>query len=442
MTTTLPFPTVRAEEVMPTAFTNSEAIMEANKCLYCADAPCMQACPTHIDIPGFIRKISTGNLTGAAKRILQANFLGGTCARVCPVEELCEGACVLNAVDKPIQIGRLQRHATDHLMESEEQPFAPGERTGKRVLVVGSGPAGLSAGANLRLAGHEVEIWEKKSIAGGLSTYGIISLREPLEIAAHEVKMVEDLGVTVHTEKELDDSTALKAAAEEFDAVFVATGLGKVPALNIPGSEKIIDGLDFIAQFKTSPEMMEVPRSVVVIGAGNTAIDAATTARQLGAQATVVYRRTSAEMTAFDHEYVFAVRIGIEFQFLASPAEVLADVEGNVTGLRCIRMMLGELDADGRRSPVPSGEADIVIPCDAVVSAIGQEKYDDDTDFGIGTQRGYLATRSTLAVQAAELPNVFVGGDAIRVEGDASTVMAVQDGKIAAQSIDNYLKEL
>ncbi|RNE49312.1 dihydropyrimidine dehydrogenase [Corynebacterium alimapuense] len=420
----------------------AEAVGEANRCLYCADAPCMQACPTHIDIPEFIRKISSGNTTGAAKTILEENFLGGTCARVCPVAELCQGACVMNkTAEAPIEIGRLQRHATDHLAEQGISPFTAGAPTGRSVLVIGSGPAGLSAAAELAKEGHSVTIWERRQLAGGLSTYGIITLREPVAIAQSEVEMVQELGVRIHTNKQLTSSQELHELAGEYDAVFLGLGLGAVPALDIPGGELVVDGLAYISDVKTEQPAALSPQHVAVIGAGNTAIDAATTARTQGAAATIVYRRTAAEMTAFEHEYLFAVQAGIDFVFLASPSEVLSDENGQVTGLSCTRMVLSDPDEQGRSRPVPSGQPDLIIDCDAVISAIGQEKFDHDTGLGLPLSSGYLATTKELAVTAADLDNVFAGGDAIRQTGEASTVMAVQDGKIAARSITDFLKE-
>ncbi|MDN6099027.1 NAD(P)-dependent oxidoreductase [Corynebacterium flavescens] len=437
MTTQLPFPSLRQEELHQ-PFRPEEAQFEAERCLYCADAPCMQACPTHIDIPGFIKKIDTGNVTGSAKTILQANFLGGTCARVCPVEELCEGACVLNKTERPISIGRLQRYATDYSAHKDEALLKAGTPTGKKVLVVGSGPAGLSAAATLAQSGHFVEVWERREMAGGLSTYGIITLREPIEVALHEVKMVEQLGVKVSTNTSLETQEELVRVASEFDAVYLGTGLGKVPGLDFPGADKAVDGLEFIAQFKTAPDSLIPPRRVVVIGAGNTAIDAATTARQCGAQATIIYRRTPGEMTAFDAEYEFATNFGIEFQFLAAPAEILLDEDGEVSGIRGTRMEVDGVDAAGRKRVVPSGEPDVIIPCDMVISAIGQEKYEEENSFGLGLNRGFLDVESFKAT--GQFENVFAGGDAIRVTGDASTVMAVQDGKLAARAINDYLE--
>ena len=290
-------PQLSFQEFLP-PMTPHEATVEANRCLYCYDAPCLHACPTHIDIPTFIRKIATGNVSGAAHTILESNFLGGTCARVCPVQELCEGACVYNAHDKPIQIGRLQRFATDHLHARGEAPFTPAPPTGRRVAVVGSGPAGLSASAELAKQGHAVTLYEKRELGGGLSTYGIIVLREPVEVALREVDAVRDLGVQVVTGQELNSPAGLDELLAANDAVVLSVGLGAVPALGIPGEAHILSGLDVIEASK-----MDLPTGVgtraIVIGAGNTAIDAATIARRQGADTTMVYRRTEREMTAY-----------------------------------------------------------------------------------------------------------------------------------------------
>lgn len=423
-----------AEHLPP--YQSHEAVMEAERCLYCFDAPCMHACPTHIDIPGFIRKISTGNVRGAGMTILDSNLLGATCARVCPVEELCQGACVLRATDKPIAIGRLQRHATDHLASVTPDPYQRGAANGRSVLVVGSGPAGLSAAGELAKRGYAVTVWERSPLAGGLSTYGIIPLREPIEVALGEVAMIERLGVEIHTSTALADEPALADALTRFDAVFLATGLGAVPAMPVGGAEHIRDGLDYIAQAKLNqPDPDDVQaRRVVVIGAGNTAIDAATIARRRGGEVTIVYRRTAAEMPAYHHEYEFALREGIDFAFLTQPVEVVTE-DGRVAGLRCTAMTLGEPDASGRRRPVPVDGSDRLIPCDLVVRAIGQEGYGPDSAFGLDLAATYIAVDPHLR---ASRERVWAGGDAIRDHGAASTVMAVEDGKKAADSIDAY----
>lgn len=425
-----------AEHLPP--YQPNEAVMEAERCLYCFDAPCMHACPTHIDIPGFIRKISTGNVRGSGMTILDSNLLGATCARVCPVEELCQGACVLNAADKPIAIGRLQRYATDHLAAVAPDPYRPGEPTGRTVLVVGSGPAGLSAAGELAKRGHAVTVWERSPLAGGLSTYGIIPLREPIGIALGEVAMIERLGVDIRTSTALTDAAALTEALGRFDAVFLATGLGTVPVMDIPGGEHIRDGLDYIAQGKlgdADPGDAQAQR-VVVVGAGNTAIDAATIAVRRGAHTTIVYRRTAAEMPAYRHEYEFALREGIEFAFLTQPVEVVTEGD-RIIGLRCVTMTLGGPDDSGRRRPVPVDGSESVLPCDLVVRAIGQQGYQGDTAYGLALSGGYLAVDEDLR---AGIERVWAGGDAIRDHGAASTVMAVEDGKKAAESIDRFLR--
>ncbi len=417
--------------------TAHEATVEANRCLYCYDAPCLQACPTHIDIPTFIRKISTGNLRGSARTILEANFLGGTCARVCPVEELCEGACVLGKDHTPIAIGRLQRYAVDHVQERGVQLFQAGSATGRSVAVVGSGPAGLSCAAELAKLGHAVTLYERRELGGGLSTYGIIVLREPVKVALREVEAVKDLGVEVRTNHPVESADDLDALLTEHDAVFLAVGLGAVPAMGIPGEEHVQDGLQFIEDSKIQLGALRVGRQVAVIGAGNTAIDAATIARRLGADVTMVYRRGEAEMTAYPHEYEFALLEGIQYAFYSQPVRVVTD-GGQVTGLECVQMRLGEPDASGRPRPEAVPGSEFVIPCDQVIKAIGQEKPTLAVALGLELEGGYIRVDDGLSTS---IPRVYAGGDCVRVRGTASTVMAVQDGKIAATSIHAALQE-
>ncbi len=412
-----------------------EAAVEAHRCLYCYDAPCIQACPTHIDIPTFIRKIATDNLRGSARTILEANFLGGTCARVCPVEELCEGACVLNAEEKPIAIGRLQRHAVDHLQERGVPLFQAGPPTGRRVAVVGSGPAGLSVSAELAKLGHAVTLLEKRELGGGLSTYGIIVLREPVEVSLREVDAVRALGVTVETGRELSGKAGLDALLSEYDAVFLGLGLGAVPAMGIPGEEHLIDGLQYIEDSKIRPASLTDAQNVVVIGAGNTAIDAATVARRRGADVTMLYRRTESEMTAYRHEYEFALSEGIQYRFLTQPVRVLSE-GGQVTGVECVKMVLGAAGPGKRPTPHPLPGSEFVVPCGAVIKAIGQEKPALAAELGLQVEGGYIAVNGDMQTS---LPRVYAGGDCVRLRGTASTVMAVQDGKYAAAAIHGQL---
>jgi glutamate synthase (NADPH/NADH) small chain len=406
--------------------TDHEAIVESNRCLYCYDAPCTHACPTHIDIPRFIKKISTGNVTGSARAIFDSNLLGATCARVCPVQELCEGACVLGAEHKPISIGRLQRYAMDYSYRTGSGSPAAGFSTGRRVAVVGAGPAGLSCAGELARRGHSVTLFEKRDLGGGLSTFGIIALREPVDIALAEVGMIARLGVELRTGVEFGRDITLESLQQEYEAVFLATGLGMTPALGIPGEEHILDGLQFIEQSKVDLAGMNIGKEVLVIGAGNTAIDCATIAARLGAsRVTMVYRRTANEMTAYPHEYKFVQNEGVGFEFLAQPVAVLAEA-GRVTGLRCIR-------TTPQAQPVEGTE--FTIPADQIVKAIGQQKHAAN---GLTMDRGFIQVSDTMQTSQ---PGIYAGGDCVRARGAASTVMAVQDGKLAAAAISHQLAE-
>jgi len=423
-------------ELLP-PLTSNEASVEAARCLMCFDAPCTHACPTHIDIPKFIKKISTGNLKGSARTILESNLLGATCARVCPVQELCEGACVLGAEHKPISIGRLQRYAIDHITNGKIDIFSPAAPTGKSVAVIGGGPAGLSCAGELAKRGYSVTLFEKRDFAGGLSTYGIIGLREPVNVALAEAEMIRRLGVQVESGKELGANLTLAELQSKFDSIFVSVGLGATPDLGIPGEEHIIDGLEYIEQSKLNAHKMIIGRNVAVIGAGNTAIDCATIAKRLGAETvTMVYRRSENEMTSYPHEYDFIKREGVRFSFLTQPVLLLAE-NGVVKGLECVRMSLGGKDASGRPTPQPVAGSNFVLEADQVVKAIGQQKPSLITKLGLKTNKGFIHVDGNFETS---LLGVFAGGDCIRAHGAASTVMAVQDGKLAARAIHERLK--
>ena len=412
-----------------------EAAVEADRCLYCYDAPCTHACPTHIDIPKFIKKIATRNLRGSAQTIYAANLLGATCARVCPVQELCEGACVLGAEHKPIAIGRLQRYAMDSAKASGVRPKAKGGSTGtaRKIAVVGAGPAGLSCAGELALRGHEVTVFEKRELPGGLSTYGIIALREPVDVAIGEARMIESLGARIKTGVEFGKDVTLEQARVEFDAIVLSVGLGATPELGIQGEDAIVDGLTYIEASKTDAASMHVGRNVVVIGAGNTAVDCATIAKRLGAErVTMVYRRTAREMTCYEHEYHFALSEGIEFRFLSQPAGVMMK-DGEVAGLECLRVELGAADASGRPAPVVVAESEFVIEADQIVKAVGQVKPALAAALGLKTDKGYIAVNDGFETSIA---GVYAIGDCIRARGAASTVMAVQDGKLVAEALD------
>ena len=423
------------QELLP-PLTKHEALVESTRCLMCFDAPCTHACPTHIDIPKFIKKISTGNLKGSARTILESNLLGATCARVCPVQELCEGACVLGKDHKPISIGRLQRFAMDYVYANNTQIFLTAKTSGKKIAVVGAGPAGLSCAGELARMGHDVTLFEKRQLAGGLSTYGIIGLREPVEIALAEAAMIQRLGVRIETGREIGQDLVLADLQARFDAVFLSLGLGATPGLHIPGEELILDGLRYIEASKMEGHQMEIGRSVVVIGAGNTAIDCATIAKRLGAdRVTMIYRRTASEMTAYAHEYDFIKNEGVAFEFLAQPIRVHSE-NGLPTKLECIRMKLGAPDASGRPAPEPIEGSNFLLPADQVIKAIGQEKTSLASRLNLKTQKGFIAVDNSFQTS---LPGVYAGGDCIRARGAASTVMAVQDGKLAARCINERL---
>ncbi len=425
--------------------TRAEALAEAHRCLFCYDAPCAEACPTGIDVPAFIRKIATDNLKGSARTILGANFLGATCARVCPVDELCEGACVLRTEgSRPISIGRLQRYATDYAMENDIQLFKAGPHTGKKIACVGGGPAGLSCAVELAKLGHSVTIFEKRKLAGGLDTYGIVPLREPLSISLKEVEMVRALGVEIRTGVEVGKDLQLAELLDDYDALFLGIGLGRVPKLGIPGEELpgVHDGLDWVEQVRLgNPAEITVGRRVVVIGAGNTAIDAAVIARRLGAeQVIIVYRRSEKEMTAYRLEYQFARREGCEHRWLTLPIRILG--QERVSGVECVRTRLGEPGGDGRRRPEVIQGSEHIIECDQVIRATGQRGYRAFlNDIGIEHDRG----RAIIDEKSGRTshPAIFAGGDcALKSSQMAAVVVAVEHGKRASQGIHQSLKEV
>ena len=417
--------------------TAQEALVESNRCLFCFDAPCTEACPTHIDVPRFIKKIATNNLLGSARTILESNLLGATCARVCPVEELCVGRCVLGSEHKPIAIGRLQRYATDFVYGRKIDVFCAGAATGKQIAVIGAGPAGLSCAGELARRGHSVTIFEKRDLAGGLSTYGIIALREPVEAALAEVEMVRRLGVRIETGVELGRDLDIDQLRARFDAVFLAIGMGATPEMAIAGEEHMIDGLEYIEQSKMAPHTMTIGRQVAIIGAGNTAIDCATVAKRLGAERVVmVYRRGRHEMTAYAHEYDFVKKEDVEVRFLTQPFRVLL-ADGAVTGLECVRVRLGMRDGSGRPAPQAIEGSEFVLAADQIVKAIGQEMAAAASLLRLETEKGKIRVSRSFETS---IPGIYAGGDCIRSKGAASTVMGVQDGKLAAQAIHERLK--
>jgi glutamate synthase (NADPH/NADH) small chain len=304
------------------------------------------------------------------------------------------------------------------------------------VAVVGAGPAGLSCAGELAKLGHRVTVFEKRPYPGGLSTYGIISLREPVSVSLAEVNAIRRLGVEFRTDSALGQNLALADLQREFDVVFLGVGLGATPVLDIPGDEHIVDGLQYIEASKMDRAALHIGRHVVVIGAGNTAIDCATVARRLGAErVTIVYRRTANEMSAYPHEFEFAKAEGIEFRFLAQPTRVIGTQTG-VAGLECVLVSLGQADGSGRPAPRPVPGSEFIIPADQIVKAIGQEKWPWSGSLQLAIERGFLRVNEEFETSLA---GVYAGGDSVRARGSCSTVMAVQDGKLAAAAIHRKL---
>ena len=414
------------------------ALVAADRCYFCYDAPCTQACPTSIDIAMFIRQIATRNTTGAAETIFAENILGGMCARVCPVETLCEEACVRNlAEEKPVQIGLLQRHATDHYLALDRHPFERAAPTGRRVAVVGAGPAGLACAHGLARRGHDVTLYDTRSKAGGLNEYGIAAYKTTDDFAQKEVDFVLAIGgIELVTQKALGRELALDDLRRAFDAVFLGIGLQGVNALACAGDdlEGVEDAVAFIARLRQASELATLPvgRRVVVIGGGMTAIDAAVQARLLGAEeVTIAYRRGPERMSASREEQQQARDKGVVIRHRLVPRRVLGDDAGRVVGIELERA--GE--RDGRL--VGTGEVSS-LACDQVLRAIGQSFVPAPL---AGTAEGIALEGGRIRVdpeRRTSVPGIWAGGDAV-LGGEDLTVVAVEDGKRAAASIHAFL---
>jgi glutamate synthase (NADPH/NADH) small chain len=413
------------------------ALVEASRCYFCYDAPCIEACPTSIDIPSFIRGIQTGNLRGAAMGILEANIMGGACARVCPTEVLCEGACVREAQEgKPVKIGLLQRHATDWLLESGEQPFLRAAPTGRRIAVVGAGPAGLACAHGLARHGHDVVVFDKRGKAGGLNEHGIAAYKVPHGFAAREVSFILGVGgIELRTGIALGRDVTLGELRRDFHAVFVGVGLGGTNRLGLAGEEAggVLDAIDYIERRRQAADKAarRVGGDTVVIGGGNTAIDIAVQTRRLGAETvTIVYRRGPAQMGATHHEQDVARANDVRIRHWARPARLLV-VDGSVRG---IELEPTRQEPDG---PLVGTGEHFTLVADMVFRAIGQKllhgglRQSEAPDIEGGKVRVDEERRTSIV-------GVWAGGDCTAT-GEDLTVRAVEDGKVAALSIHRWL---
>ncbi len=412
------------------------ALVEASRCYFCFDAPCTAACPTGIDVPGFIRGIATGNLKGAALKILEENIFGGSCARVCPTEILCERACVRTAQEeRPVAIGALQRRATDWLMARNLQPFTAAPASGRRIAVIGAGPAGLACAHRLARFGHRVEIFEARAKPGGLNEYGIAAYKLPDDFAEREIDFILGIGhIAIATEKALGRDLSLASLRRDYDAVFLALGQAGVNALGIEETPLagVEDAVSFIARLRQSKDKGSLPigRRVVVIGGGNTAIDAATQARLLGAEeVSIVYRRGPAQMSATGDEQAWAETHGVGIRHFAAPLRLLG-AGGRVRGVVFQRT---RLDANGA---VVLDRGEFTLPADQVFKAVGQRFVLPETEGFPVVKGGRIVVD---AKRRTTIAGVYAGGDCIA--GLDLTVRAVEDGKIAAEAIHADLSE-
>ena len=435
-------PTDRFPEIHP-ALDAHAATIEANRCLFCYDAPCTAACPTHIDVPRFIKKIATGNLRGSALTILNSNVLGLSCSRVCPVDVLCEGACVMVRENyKPIEIGRLQRYAMDRFYEkpdpiwSTPSPISHAEKVG----CVGGGPASLACAAELRRRGYAVTVIDNRPLPGGLNTYGVAEYKLRPQDSLREVEMIRALGVEFR-QALVGEAVGLDEIEKEFSLVFLGMGLGTMERLGIPGEsmQGVIDALRLIERYKTSPDF-QVRGHVVVIGGGNTAIDAANAARRLGAaEVHVFYRRSEREMPAFKSEYDRSKVEGVSFHWLAQPLEIIG-VEGRATAVRFVGTRLGAPGPGGRCAVIPLPGSQFEFACEMVIPAIGQARLATllENTRGIAVKNGLVVVDRPTG--RTTNPRYFAGGDC--VNGGREVVDAVADGKRAALAMAAQMETL
>ncbi|MBD5268073.1 MAG: NADPH-dependent glutamate synthase [Bacteroides sp.] len=432
-------------------YNEEEAVLEASRCLNCKIPKCQGACPVHIDIPGFINKLAQGDISAAADIIHKDSSLPSVCGRVCPQESQCEGSCVLGIKFEPVAIGKLERFVGDwSISHADEESVTLPAPTGKRVAVVGSGPAGLACASDLAKLGHEVKIFEALHKVGGVLVYGIPEFRLPKEdIVAKEVEAVKKLGVEIETDVIIGHTMTVDDLLdrEGYDAVFVGSGAGLPRFMGIEGEN--LNGVFSANEFLTRANLMhaydpcyDTPiyagKKAVIVGGGNVAMDAVRTAKRLGAEAVIVYRRSEAELPARVEEVHHAKQEGIEFRMLTNPVRILANEDGWVKGIECVEMELGEPDESGRRSPKEKPDSNFEMDCDVVIMALGTSPNPliKSTTKGLATNRRGCIVADEHGATSRE--GVFAGGDA--VTGAATVILAMGAGRKAAEAINDYLK--
>ncbi len=437
-------------EEVPFGYDEKTAIAEAQRCLQCKNRPCVEGCPVNIDIPDFIKEIANGDFDKAVEVLKNKTNLPAVCGRVCPYEEQCEGNCTLLKMGEPVAIGRLERFLADHAREKGENLPKKPKATGKKVAVVGAGPAGLTCAGDLAKKGHKVVVFEAFHAPGGVLMYGIPEFRLPKEIVKSEVEYIEKLGVEICYDVVVGKTLDVKELMEEYDAVFIGTGAGLPRFLNLPGEN--LAGVYSANEFLTRVNMMkaykfpeydtpiEMGKKVATFGAGNVAMDCARTALRLGAEKSyIIYRRSEKEMPARNEEIEHAKEEGVIFKLLTNPTKFIPDENGHVTQVECIEMKLGEPDGSGRRRPIPIDGSEFKIDIDTALIAIGQSPNPlvPETVEGLKVEKwGNIKTDEN---GQTNIPGLFAGGDI--ATGAATVILAMGAGKKAANAIDKYLKK-
>ncbi|MCD7836721.1 MAG: NADPH-dependent glutamate synthase [Lachnospiraceae bacterium] len=432
-------------------YNKEEAMQEAARCINCKNAQCIKGCPVSIDIPGFIEQVKNGDIEKAYKIISESSALPAVCGRVCPQESQCEGKCIRGFKGDPISIGKLERFTADWARENGIKPTADLDKNGKRVAVIGSGPAGLTCAGDLARLGYDVTVFEALHEAGGVLVYGIPEFRLPKEdVVAKEIENVKSLGVKIETNVVIGKSVTIDGLMDEegFDAVFIGSGAGLPKFMGIPGENA--NGVFSANEYLTRSNLMKAfnensntpimrGNKVAVVGGGNVAMDAARTALRLGAEVHIVYRRSEDELPARVEEVHHAKEEGVIFDLLTNPVEILSDEKGWVSGIKCIRMELGEPDASGRRRPVEIPGSEFVIELDTVIMALGTSPNPliSSTTEGLETNKWKCIMADEENGKTTK-EGVFAGGDA--VTGAATVILAMGAGKAAAKGIDEYLK--